>query len=130
MARKLQPYNYRVHRDDELSRFVDLRAALPEGVTLASAAVGWSRRSTIGLVDVTDLFGDPACTVDPAAVAKSGGGTQGGVGWVSFTPAMDTDLAPGLYEMLLRVTLSTGEVVPYSQQYVVAAFGDPETPES
>jgi hypothetical protein len=42
---------------------------------------------------------------------------------------MDVDLAPGLYEMLLRVTLSTGEVVPYSQQYVVTGFGDPETPE-
>jgi len=126
MARRLSPYNYKVHRDDELTRFVEVEG-LPDGVTVVSATVGWSRRTLGVLVDTSDLFGDPSCTANPAAVNKSGGGTQGGPGWVSFTPAMDTDLAPGLYEMLLRVTLSTGEVVPFSQVYVVSGFGDPES---
>lgn len=118
-------------RDDTLRQFVDVSDALPSGVTVSSATVGWAQvtgtNSTTGALTRTDrtaLFGSPAVEANPTAVPKSGGGTQGGAGWVAFTPDMDTDLTPGTYEMLLRVTLSSSEVVLFSQAWVVSGWGD------
>lgn len=132
MGLTLSPRVKQVHRDQSLREFVDLSAVLPTGVTVASATVEWAQvtgvdSTTGGLTrtDRTALFGSPACTANPTAVPKSGGGTQGGAGWVAFTPAMDTDLSPGVYEMVLRVTLSNTEVVTYEQVWKVSGWGDP-----
>lgn len=130
-TRPLSPRVLQVMRDDALRQFVDVSGALPSGVTVSSATVAWSQvtGSSSGLVTRTDRtvnFGSPSVEANPTAVPKSGGGTQGGPGWVAFTPDMDNSLPAGEYEMLLRVTLSSGEVVGFSQRWTVSAWGDPD----
>lgn len=112
-ARKLEPYVWPIHRRDELRRYVDLTAALPNGVTVTSGTVEWARRWPSGLVDATASFGAPAVQVDPTEVPAPGGGTRGGPGTVLFEPEPDSDLVRGRYELLLTLHLSNGEVVTY-----------------
>lgn len=123
-ARRLEPYTTRVHRLDDLARYVDLTSALPSGVTLVSATVQWAQRVNGVLTDRTDLFGSPSCTVNPASVPASGGGTAGGTGTILFQPTPSGSIPRGRYELLLTVTLSNDEVVTYGGVDDLSDWGD------
>ena len=126
-VRPPDPRTYTAHRDEVLRHYWDFTDALPSGVTISSATVAWGERTVVGTVtDRTAQFGSPAVEVAPTAVPSSGGGTQGGAGWIAFTPAMHTDLPDGTYELLVRVTLSSTEVVTQAQTWTVSDWGDPD----
>lgn len=116
MLRMLSPEVYSYHLEDELRQYIDLSGQLPAGVTIASASVTWWER-TDGRppIERTALFGSPEVDVDPPQVPASGGGTQGGPGWLAFQPVTSEGLRADRYEMRLRVTLTSGEVVNFGR---------------
>lgn len=112
--RPLQPYRLRMHRRDQLHRYVDLRPSLPDGIVITAATVRWAiRRPGGGLVDRTAMMGAPTVDIDPPAVPGPGGQDRGGPGTVRFSQSPSADLARGEYEISLLVTLSSGEEVSW-----------------
>ena len=123
-ARKLVPYVYVSHSRDELPRYVSLAAALPTGLSIASATVEWSQRVGSAVLDRTELFGSPSVEVDPVQRPASGGGTVGGTGTILFEPEAASNIVRGRYDMLLTVTLSNGEVVTYGGVDDITRWGE------